>query len=78
MSKYGEKQGTENAPQGCSLLISIKDILWSGNRHRLRLFIAGCMKEEWFALCRLLAHKRCCCRCLMWMGLERVNIVQCN
>lgn len=32
VSKYGEKQGTEDAPQGCSMLeISIKDILWSGN-----------------------------------------------
>lgn len=27
VSKYGKKQGTEDAPQGCSVL----EILWSGN-----------------------------------------------
>lgn len=52
LSKYGEKQGTEDAPKGCSVLeISIKDILWSGNPAQAE--VVQCWLYERRVICTL-------------------------
>lgn len=50
--KYGEKQRTQDAPQGCSVLeISIKDILWSRNPAQAE--VAHCWMSERRVVCTL-------------------------